>query len=802
MKRLYPLMILAAAVAAPCPGADTAGALKLRPVPFTKVTIEDAFWAPRIETNRTVTIPYDFKKCAETGRLANFARAGGLEKGGFQGIFFNDSDVYKVVEGAAYSLSVHPDPQLERYLDDLIATFAAAQRDDGYLFTYQILNGPEKYQRWSNLGRMHELYCAGHLFEGAVAHYRATGKKSFLNVAVKLADLIDAVFGPGRKTGVPGHQEIEIGLVKLSAVTGDRKYLDLAKFFLDRRGGGRAYSQNHEPVTEQSAAVGHAVRAAYMYTGMADVAARTGDRAYVEAIDRIWRNVVGKKLYITGGIGARHGGEAFGDDYELPNASAYNETCAAIANIFWNHRMNLLHGCATYADVLELTLYNGFLSGISLSGDRFFYPNPLAADGRKKFNHGAATRQPWFGCSCCPVNIVRVFPQISGWVYAVDPAGVYVNLYAAGTGRVAAAGTAVELTQETRYPWEGAVTLAVKPAKPAAFALCLRIPGWVRGTPVPSDLYRVAKNDGAGTAVEIKVNGAAVEPEIRAGYARIERRWKAGDTVSLSLPMPVRRVRCHEAVAANRGKVALMRGPLVYCLEGTDHPHNVLHYWLPPDAALEPAHRADLLGGVTVLTGEAKVRLAGADEPQAVAVTAIPYYAWSNRGVTSMAVWLPAAAAGARPVPRPTIASRSKASASFCHRNDSPAALNDQVEPKNSIDHAIARLTWWDHRGTTEWVQYDFAEPATVTGVSVYWFDDTGRGRCRVPASWRVLYRSGEEWKPVTGAGTYPAARDTFNTVTFDAVKTTALRIQVQLQEEFSGGILEWTVAGKRAPLK
>jgi len=410
----------------------------IKPVAFNEVEITDSFWLPRLETNRKVTIPFAFKKCEETGRIDNFAKAAGLMEGDFEGKRYNDSDVFKIMEGAAYSLSLKRDTELEKYMDDLIDKVAESQEKDGYLYTNRTIN-PENpapgagEKRWSNLGSSHELYNVGHMYEAAVAYYQATGKRAFLNVALKNADLITELFGPAGIKEFPGHQEIEIGLVKLFRVTGKKKYLDLAKFFLDVRGKKEYkkmfdensdfsiynqdwYLQAHKPVIEQSEAIGHAVRATYMYSGMADVAAMTRDTAYIKAIDRIWDDVVSKKLYLTGGIGSRHEGEAFGDAYELPNKTAYNETCAAIGNVFWNFRLFLLHGEAKYLDVLERTLYNGLLSGISLSGDLFFYPNPLEADGKFKFNQGALSRKPWFDCACCPGNLVRFLPSLPGYI--------------------------------------------------------------------------------------------------------------------------------------------------------------------------------------------------------------------------------------------------------------------------------------------------------------------------------------------------------------------------------------------------
>ncbi|NQT79410.1 MAG: glycoside hydrolase family 127 protein, partial [Candidatus Aminicenantes bacterium] len=539
----------------------------IKPVPFTDVHIADNFWSPRMETNQKITIPYAFGKCEETGRINNFSVAGGLKEGTFSGIYpFDDSDVYKIIEGASYSLSIHSDPKLEKYLDDLIFKISAAQEEDGYLYTARTINPdpPVRWvekERWSNLRLGHELYNAGHMYEAAVAHYLATGKRTLLDVAIKNANLVESVFGPDKKQNVPGHQVIEIGLAKLYRVTGDKKYLKLAKFFLDERGKthGRKlygkYAQDHKPVIKQSEAVGHAVRAAYMYAGMADIAALTGDTEYINAIDRIWENVVTKKLYITGGIGATGRGEAFGKNYELPNASAYNETCAAIGNVLWNHRLFLLHGDARYIDVLERVLYNGFLSGISLNGDRFFYPNPLES-------YGQHSRSPWFGCACCPSNITRFIPSIPGYVYAHRGNVLYVNLFFSGSAEVKMGKNIILIKQDTSYPWDGAIKMTVDPEHPTKFAIFIRIPGWAQNQPVPSDLYRYKIK--SEEKVSLEVNGDTVKLNMDKGFARIRRKWKKGDVIELSLPMPIRRVMCNEKVEDNRGRVALERGPVVY----------------------------------------------------------------------------------------------------------------------------------------------------------------------------------------------------------------------------------------------
>ncbi|HRW08507.1 MAG TPA: glycoside hydrolase family 127 protein [Caldilineaceae bacterium] len=619
-------------------------------ISFTNVTIDDSFWSPRIETNRTVTIGYDFQKSEETDRITNFDKAAGRLAGDHVGIFFNDSDVFKIIEGAAYSLQVHPDPELDAYLDNLIERIAAAQEADGYLYTARTIaerNGtPEKLHddregrtRWSQLRVNHELYNVGHLYEAAVAHYLATGKRSLLDVALKNADLVDSVFGPDKKHDVPGHQEIEIGLVKLYGVTGEERYLRLAKFFLDERGhhehrpaqinfDNPGYMQDHRPVTEQDEAVGHAVRALYMYSGMADVAALTGEQSYIDAIDRIWENVVGKKLYITGGLGARHHGEAFGDNYELPNATAYNETCAAIANVFWNQRMFQLHGDGKYIDVLERSLYNGFLPGVDFRGDKFFYVNPLEFDGESRFNRdNSRERLGWFNCSCCPTNVVRVFPSLGGYIYAQTDAVLYVNLFIASQTTVTVQETAVQVTQQTNYPWDGKIRLQVEPAQRADFTLCLRIPGWAQSAPVPSGLYYYFSMPTERAL--ITVNGDSIAFTVDQGYAHLTRTWHPGDVVELTLPMEIKRVMSHVNVRENDDKVALERGPLVYCAEAIDNGGSVLATPLTDDAVLTAINRPDLLNDVTVIQAQQE----GGN------ITLIPYYAWAHRGIGEMTVW-------------------------------------------------------------------------------------------------------------------------------------------------------------------
>lgn len=777
----------------------------VKPVPFTAVRFNDAFWAPRIEINRRVSIPFAFGKNEETNRVKHFERAAAVLRGeelsdkAPPGYPFDDTDVYKVIEGAAYALSVRPDPQLEAYVDGLIAKIGAAQEKDGYLYTTRTINSQQPH-KWAGTRRWelekvdsHELYNLGHLYEAAVAYHQATGKRSLLDIAIETAELLERTFGPGKQSIWPGHQITEMGLAKLYRATGDNAYLDLAKFMLDVRGpdgaegSGREYNQSHRKVIDQTEAVGHAVRATYMYSGMADVAALTGDASYVNAIDKIWENVAGKKLYITGGIGATSSGEAFGKNYELPNMSAYNETCAAVGNDYWNHRLFLLHADAKYIDVMERTLYNGLISGVSLDGKSFFYPNPLESAGQHE-------RSPWFGVACCPGNITRFLASVPGYVYAQQGDSLFVNLFVGSTADIKLDnGRQVKMTQETRYPWDGSVKIGVAPDRRARLTIKVRVPGWARDEALPSDLYRFV--DQVAEPVTLKINGKAVKVKLDRGYVNLNRVWQRGDVIELGLPMPVRRVAAHEAVEANRGRVALQRGPIVYCAEWPDNPDGrVRNLVLPDSAPLTSEFRSDLLNGVTVI--KARAVSLSYDEQAKVnrreqQFTAIPYYAWANRGKGEMIVWLPNNAASARPRPFPTVASTSAARTSG-GRN--PHAINDQAEPLSSIDATNSFFHWWPKKGTTEWVEYAFSKPAEVSEVELYWVDDTGRGEVRIPQSWRVLYKDGDEWKPVVNNEAYGVEKDRYNKVTFRPVLTGGLRLEVTSQPEFASGIQEWKV--------
>ena len=769
------------------------------PVAFTSVKVSDSFWGQRLKASREVTIPLAFSKCEETGRYRNFELAAHpSDTTKVTGYSFDDTDVYKTIEGASYLLQTYPDKQLAHYMDSVLDIVAAAQEPDGYLYTARTMNPKHPHEwagskRWEKVEELsHEFYNLGHMVEGAIAHYQATGSRKFLDIAIRYADCVcrEIGDGEGQVVRVPGHQIAEMALAKLYLVTGDQKYLDQAKFFLDKRGYTSRkdeYSQAHKPVIEQDEAVGHAVRAAYMYAGMADVAALTGDTSYVHAIDRIWDNIVSKKLYITGGIGATNQGEAFGKNYELPNMSAYCETCAAIGNVYVNYRLFLLHGDAKYYDVLERTLYNGLISGVSLDGGGFFYPNPLESMGQHQ-------RQPWFGCACCPSNICRFIPSLPGYVYAVKHDQVYVNLFMGNEAELKVGGKKVILHQETRYPWNGHVTLTVDKNSAGTFAMKIRIPGWVRNQVVPSDLYTYS--DGKRPGYSVKVNGEEVTSALEQGYFTIERKWKKGDRVELQLDMEVRTVKANGKVEADRGRVAVERGPIVYCAEWPDNDFNVLSLLMNQHPQFEVVEKPDLLYGlnqiktlVQTLEYDEQGRLLAKDRQ----LTLIPYYAWAHRGPGNMAVWLPSEVRATRPVAIPTLASKSQVSAS--HPAKSLTSITDGLVPADENDRTIPYYHWWPKEGTTEWIVYEFPEKTEVSSSTVYWYDDAPWGGCRLPRSWKIYYKNeAGEWTTVPEADAYPISKGNPNTVHFAPVKTSAVKLEVVLPEKNAAGLYEWEI--------
>ncbi|MBO4893010.1 MAG: glycoside hydrolase family 127 protein [Prevotella sp.] len=783
----------------------------ISPVPFTSVKVTPGtFWGQRLEASRKVTIPLAFSKCESEGRYKNFDNAAAHLKDPSKvfkvngvGYSFDDTDPYKTLEGAAYILQTYPDKKLEAYCDSVIDIIASAQESDGYLYTARTQNPADPHhwagdRRWVKEEDLsHELYNLGHMVEGAVAYWQATGKRKFLDIACRYADVACKEVGPnpGQMCVVPGHQIAEMAMARLYLATGQKRYLDFAKFLLDYRGKTTIkteYSQSHKPVVEQDEAVGHAVRAAYMYAGMADVAALTGDENYIKAIDAIWDNIVTKKLYITGGIGATSSGEAFGKNYELPNMSAYCETCAAIGNVYVNYRLFLLHGQSKYYDVLERTLYNGLISGVSLEGNGFFYPNPLESMGQHQ-------RQAWFGCACCPSNICRFIPSLPGYIYAVKDKSVYVNLFLSNKSNLTVGGKKVALSQTTEYPWSGDITVTVDKNAAGQFAMKIRIPGWVRNQAVPSDLYQYTDNKRLGYT--ISVNGSVVGSATADGYFTIDRKWKKGDKVQIHFDMEARIVRANNKVEADRGMISVERGPLVYCAEHPDNQFDIMGALVNQEPKFKVNSEKLIVNSehtypIVTLTTDAQTlnfNKQGRLEVEDQLLTLIPYYAWCHRGSGKMRVWLPQDLNATNPSQPATLASESKVSSGS--KVPAISSINDRLVPKNENDRSVPYTHWWPKNGTTEWLSYEFSEQSTVQSATVYWYDDGPWGGCRVPKSWRILYLDATgQWLPVSGADHYPTDKGTACTVNFDPVSTKALRLEVVLPEDNSAGLFEWSV--------
>ncbi len=767
--------------------------MKLSAVPFTKVKIADRFWAPRCEVNRKVSIPHSLDQLEKAGNMRNFDRAAQGKREGYEGPVFMDSDAYKALEAASYSLAAHPDPGLSARVDEFIARIAAAQMPDGYLNTWYQVNAPDK--RFTNLRDNHEIYCAGHLFEAAAAHYQATGKKTLLNVATRFADHLVARFGdgPGQAIGYGGHPEAELALMKLYRVTGKRQYFDLAYHMINHRGDklfarehgtpldryDGSYWQDDVPIRAHREIKGHAVRAAYLMSGVTDVVAEQDDPELRAMLRRVWRNTTEKRMYITGGIGPSASNEGFTTDYDLPNLTAYQETCASVALAQWNHRMALLYGDARYADLVERSLYNGVLAGVSLDGKRYFYVNPLESLG----NHH---RQEWYGCACCPPNVTRTLASLGGYAYAVSQNALWVNLYIAGSVSAKVGDTPVTLKVKTDYPWDGNITIGVQmtggKAAGTPFELRLRIPGWCR-------------------AARLTVNGRkSTRMDTDRGYLVLGRTWQTGDIVQLDLDMPVERIESHPAVKPNIGHTALQRGPLVYCIEQCDHEARVSDIALPLGAPIKAEKKGKLLGGVVVLKaagvaadplGWGRELYRPAADPQRVALTAIPYYAWDNREAGPMRVWLPVTTPVA-PAGGPEMSA--KVTVSFRNSNSEPEGIHDGIEQLKSRDRALQLCHWWPHKGTDEWAQYTFRKPVTLCASRVFWFDDTGSGECRLPERWEIQYRDGDKWVAVKARGEYPIKLDSWCSVEFEPVTSDAFRLVVKMQKDWAAGVHEWQV--------
>jgi len=614
----------------------------LHPVPFTEVNAE-GFWRYWIDLTPRAILPHCVSHCTMEGKLGNFLVASGAQQGKHRGACWEDSDVYKVIEGAAYCLAIKPDAELQAQFDGIIDTIVAAQQPDGYLNTYFTLVEPGN--RWND-DTKHETYCAGHLIEAAIAYHEATGRRVLLDAAIRLANHMYDVFGPGKQTDVSEHEEIELALVKLWRVTKDDRYLELSRLFLERRGhqegrkpvpqgsegGWGEVCQDHKPIVEQDAIVGHAVRAMYLYCAVTDHATMTGNPAYLKTLDSIWDDVVGRKMYVTGGIGdASRSNEGFSVPYYLPNDTAYCETCASVGMALWNQRMALMYADARYADIVELELYNGILGSTSLEGRAFYYCNRL---------QGNDHRPPWQGCACCPTNIVRLFPAVAGFAYATGPKGIYVNQYISGRAAFSWDGRGVTLVQQTQYPWDGQITIRPEISEKTHIPLHLRIPGWSRNARTPGDLYRYTGRDAAESA-RFFIGNTEIQLRVAKGYAVLDREWLPGETLRIEIPMPVLRVHAHPNVEANRDRVALQRGPLVYCFEDIDNAGNVARAGLPKEAQILTAYQSKMLNGVVMLTTSGVLSAKPEAKAGECKLKAIPFYARDNRTQTYMQVWMP-----------------------------------------------------------------------------------------------------------------------------------------------------------------
>ena len=797
----------------------------LTQIPFEKVKIEDNFWLPRLQTQKETLVPFSLEKTEYA--VENLRRTAAYLRGEkvterFQGPYYVASDLFKVMEGAAYLLTLEKDTELEKQIDEIIDIIAAAQAPDGYLYEHHILPphlqnpnirggaGPKPY---SYVDHSHELYNMGHMYEGAVAYYRATGKRKWLDVAEKNAQHINKVFfegDPAYNDGkpvmrAPGHQEIELALVKLYQATDNKLYLDMAKKFIDIRGvtyvpNGKGtmsydYAQQYKPVREQREAVGHAVRATYLYSGMADVAAMTGDTTMDEALDAIWHDIVDKKMHITGGLGAVPGIEGFGPAYKLPNKDTYDETCAAVGNVFFNYRMFLASGNAKYVDVAEVALYNNVLAGVNLEGNKFFYVNVLEADGKKTFNHGRAGRSPWFSTACCPSNLARLIPQISGMIYSHSGDDIFCSFYAGSSVDVPLNSGSVSLKQQTEYPFDGAISIEVTPeVDNQEFTLWMRIPTWcVGGQFVPGELYSYA--DTEDTKVVLKVNGRRVKSTISNGMMPVSRKWSAGDKVELELPMPVRRSMADERVEDDLNRLCVTRGPLVYCAEEPDNSHHTSSYIISNDNSDKVGKFTDgVLAGIPTIEMPAMVVLAESEESANLVL--IPYYAWNNRGDDKkMNVWFATTAEEARDGLTLTKGNIADVTATYTYKNDDVYAIADGRTPSSSHDGSIPRWTAWPEVGKSQQVEVFLKKEQPVESVSVYWYNDNGG--VQYPTQWSMEYRNNGQWhefKPYV-TDSFGVQPDQFNMVhPAVPIVADALRLNISAQEKSSVGILELIV--------
>ncbi|MBQ5395528.1 MAG: glycoside hydrolase family 127 protein [Alistipes sp.] len=796
----------------------------LTQISFDKVTLQDDFWLPRLNTQKQTLVPFSLEKTESA--VENLRRVGAYLRGErvteqFVGPYYVASDLFKVMEGAAYLLTLEKDEELERQMDEIIDVIAAAQAPDGYLYEHHILPKHLRNPRnnagerpYSYVDHSHELYNMGHMYEGAVAYFRATGKRKWLDVAEKNARHINKVFfegDPNYNDGkpvmqAPGHEEIELALVKLYQATGEKLYLDMAKKFIDIRGVtyipkgtgllSYDYAQQYKPVREQRYAIGHAVRATYLYSGMADVAAMTGDTTLEPALDAIWHDIVDRKMHITGGLGAVPGIEGFGPDYVLPNKDTYNETCAAVGNVFFNYRMFLMSGDAKYVDVAEVALYNNVLAGVNLAGNRFFYVNPLEADGRKAFNHGTAGRAPWFGTACCPSNLARLIPQVSGMAYSYAEDNVYCGFYMGSEVEVPMAGGNVVLSQHTQYPFDGNITIEVTPkADGEEFTLWLRVPTWCGEQFVPGELYHF--DDSEAAAAVVRVNGRKVRSEVVDGFLPVRRAWSAGDVVELELPMPVRFSVADERVEADRNRVCVTRGPLVYCAEEPDNEYNVSSYFVKIETQSSSSVDEFTSGVLAAIpTINLVASSASVDGESEADLTLIPYYAWNNRGDNmAMNVWFARDAETARNGMVMTVGNIAEVKASHTNNSDDVYAVADGKQPKTSHDTSISRWTSWSQKGKEQWLEIKLKSEQDVEAVSVYWYDD--KGGVQLPVAWSIDYMSDGKWveyKPYV-TDHFGVEGDKYNMVHPAApVKTDMLRLKMKPKADATVGILELTI--------
>lgn len=792
----------------------------LTPVSFEKVTLNDNFWLPRLQIQKKTLVPFALQKteaAVENLRRTAAYRKGEKEEKLIPLALYVSSDLFKVMEGAAYLLTLEKDEKLEKLMDEIIDVIADAQADDGYLYEYHqvaewMRNPDNKWgtgdRPYSNVLFGHELYNMGHMYEGAIAYYQATGKRKWLDVAEKSARHINKVFFEGDPTyndgqpvnQAPGHQEIELALVKMYRVTGDTLYLNMAKRFIDIRGvtfntEGKSiraadYAQQHLPAREQRTAVGHAVRATYLYSGMADVAAIAGDTTFIPALEAIWHDIVDKKMHITGGLGAVRNIEGFGPEYVLPNKDTYNETCSAVGNVLFNYRMFLMSGDAKYVDVAEVSLYNNVLAGVNLEGNKFFYVNPLEADGRKPFNHGCSGRSPWFGTACCPSNLARLIPQVSGMIYSHTDDDIFCALYAGSNVEIPLAEGNVRLEQKTDYPFDGKIAIEVTPANDnEQFTLWLRIPTWCGANSfVAGELYSYTdKADGEATAT---INGKVVKGKTVDGFLPIKRKWKSGDKVELSLPMSMRLSVADERVKADSNRVCITRGPLVYCAEEVDNCFPVSQYFIADTEAKENiiTPTEGILKNIPAIEIDAAV--ASADDEQSAKLKLIPYYAWNNRGdYKKMNVWFARDAATARSGATILAAPFADVRASFTYTYDDETAIADGKQPANSADTSIPRWTSWPQLGKEQQIDITLKKKMSIKSIAVYWYDDN-KG-VKLPVKWRIEEKQGDKYYEIV-VNEYGTKGDCFNKACIETLTDTdKLRIYATPQKDAAVGILE-----------